>query len=398
MRQVLDRFAANSGGAAIEARMGGGKTRAALAALQAVGAERIIVVAPKTVAADVWPRECEAFGGPWPVVDLASGAGAKRAALAATLRGSWLAAMNYEALLIDDLFDALVRAKPDAIVFDEIHRASKVQSSRRPVKKGSPRPKSQSARAEAIAKHCRFKLGLTGTPFSAALGPLALWSYYQVIAPHLMPRTYTAFKNYIAHPARRGEHALTLCESRDGTLAYYDYQNLDWHGKAWQRLAWVVPEAPQVDALPPPIDIVRQVVLEPKALKVYRQLERQHAVALETGELLTAPNVLARMTRLQQITGGWLPDENGPGSEISMAKRGALADILEDVDEPVVVFCRFVHELDQVHIAAGKTKLPCWELSGHASELPAWRDDCGEGNRPVLAVQIQSGSEGHIAH
>ena len=77
-----------------------------------------------------------------------------------------------------------------------------------------------------------------------------------------------------------------------------------------------------------------------------------------------------------------------------MAKRGALADILEDVDEPVVVFCRFVHELDQVHIAAGKTKLPCWELSGHASELPAWRDDCGEGNRPVLAVQIQSGSEG----
>ena len=90
------------------------------------------------------------------------------------------------------------------------------------------------------------------------------------------------------------------------------FRNLDWHKRAWgSGSRGSVPEAPQVDALPEPIDIVRQVELEPKAMKVYRQLERQHAVALETGELLTAPNVLARMTRLQQITGGWLPDEYG---------------------------------------------------------------------------------------
>ena len=182
MRQVLDRFTANNGGAAIEARMGGGKTRAALAALQAVGAERIIVVAPKTVAADVWPRECEAFGGSWPVVDLASGTGAKRADRAATLRGSWLAAMNYEALLIDPLREALLQAKPDAIVYDEMHRVSNHVGA-------------QTKQAAKLAAVCTWRLGLTGTPFSNSRGPLGLWAYYQCLAPDLMPSRFTAFRS-----------------------------------------------------------------------------------------------------------------------------------------------------------------------------------------------------------
>ena len=67
MHQVLDRFAANNGGAAIEARMGGGKTRAALAALKACGAMRVIVVAPKTVAVDVWPRDLPSHWRPGPL-------------------------------------------------------------------------------------------------------------------------------------------------------------------------------------------------------------------------------------------------------------------------------------------------------------------------------------------
>ena len=219
MHQVLDRFAANNGGAAIEARMGGGKTRAALAALKACGAERMIVVAPKTVAADVWPRECQAFGGPWPVVDLASGTGAKRADRAATLRGSWLAVMNYEALLIDELREALIQAKPDAIVFDEMHRVSNHVGA-------------QMRQAEArrvLPRHCS-KLGLTGTPFSNSRGPLGLWAYYQCLAPDLMPKRFTAFRSYLTERCGRHESTGARPVSRDGRLEYYRYQE--------PRLAW----------------------------------------------------------------------------------------------------------------------------------------------------------------
>ena len=223
--------------------------------------------------------------------------------------------MNYEALLIDDLFEALLQAKPDAIVFDEVHRVSNHVGA-------------QMRQAMKLAAVCTWRLGLTGTPFSNSRGPLGLWAYYQCLAPDLMPKRFTAFRSYLTERCGRHESTGARPVSRDGRLEYYRYRNLDWHKRAWQRLAWTVPEAPQVDALPEPIDIVRQVELEPKAMKVYRQLERQHAVALETGELLTAPNVLARMTRLQQITGGWLPDEMGEGSEISTAKRAALEDIL----------------------------------------------------------------------
>ena len=214
MHQVLDRFDANNGGAAIEARMGGGKTRAALAALQAVGAERIIVVAPKTVAADVWPSECQAFGGPWPVVDLASGTGAKRADRAATLRGSWLAVMNYEALLIEPLREALLQAKPDAIVFDEVHRVSNHVGA-------------QMRQAMKLAAVCQLAgLASPGTPFSNSRGPLGLWAYYQCLAPDLMPKRFTAFRSYYL-TERCGRHESTGARpvSRDkGRLEYYRIQ------------------------------------------------------------------------------------------------------------------------------------------------------------------------------
>ena len=55
--EAFSRFMCNKGGAVIEARMGGGKTRAAIHAVIGAGSKRVIIVAPKTVAADVWPRE-----------------------------------------------------------------------------------------------------------------------------------------------------------------------------------------------------------------------------------------------------------------------------------------------------------------------------------------------------
>ena len=56
-------------------------------------------------------------------------------------------------------------------------------------------------------------------------------------------------------------------------------------------------------------------------------------------------------------------------------------------DEPIVVFCRFHHDLDAVREVCGPETR---ELSGRRNELAAWQ--AGEGR--VLAVQIQSGSVG----
>ena len=76
--------------------------------------------------------------------------------------------------------------------------------------------------------------------------------------------------------------------------------------------------------------------------------------------------------------------------EIDVAKQSLLADILEDLDEPMVVFCRFRHDLDTVHTVSHNLHRESLELSGRVNELKEWQ----EGKAPVLAVQIQAGGVG----
>ena len=413
IRQVAARLDVNRGGSVMVARMGGGKTRAVLETLRRVGAQRIIVVGPRAVCEDVdngWPHEVEAHGNYWPVTILTRGPGRKRAERVAALgTGRWLITLNYHALLIKPLLEALLASGADALVIDEIHRASAPNGSPvTPIKGRRKRSTSNtvSRKCADLANVCYWRIGLTGTPFSGSLGALALWQYYQIIAPHLLMRSYTKFRNYITETCERGKHSGARPISRDGQLEYYRWKNLDWHGTAWDRLAWTVKEAPVLDALPVPMDLYRDATLEPKARRLYTRLERDHAVMLrdEPWQSISAPNVLARMTRLRQLTSGWFePDEpDVDGTVISTAKRDLLVDVLTDVWEPVVVFAVFHHELDSIHAACEKVGLPSFEISGRSSadSLRQWRAHARAWQRnaqhvpPVLAIQIQSGAEG----
>jgi SNF2 family DNA or RNA helicase len=115
-------------------------------------------------------------------------------------------------------------------------------------------------------------------------------------------------------------------------------------------------------------------------------------VAELEGGYVTAANAGIRIMRLQQLTGGTLRAQNLDGSDsvqrVSEAKEGLLRDILEDIDEPVVIFGRFHTDLDAAHRAVGGEQ--SLELSGRANHLAAWQ--AGEGN--ALVVQVQSGGVG----
>lgn len=102
---------------------------------------------------------------------------------------------------------------------------------------------------------------------------------------------------------------------------------------------------------------------------------------------------MTKMIRLAQVTSGYVKNEDGDITEVDTSKAAVLSDLLEDlpISEPVVVFCRFHHDLDAVKQAAqnaGRTPL---ELSGRTNELHEWQaGDDGS----VLAVQIQAGGVG----
>jgi len=92
------------------------------------------------------------------------------------------------------------------------------------------------------------------------------------------------------------------------------------------------------------------VELEPKAKKIYKELEKESYTELE-GADVSAVNVLTKLLRLSQVTGGHLTDDEGDTSAVSTAKLDALSDILDTAmaeEKKIVVMARFVPELNDI--------------------------------------------------
>ena len=145
------------------------------------------------------------------------------------------------------------------------------------------------------------------------------------------------------------------------------------------------------------VDVTRSVDLPPSARKIYKAMDDDLFVDLEAWNAgtLAAPNVLVKMLRLQQLTGGAITDEDGRTVEVHRAKADLLEDLLEDIDptEVVVIFCRFIHDIDTVKGVAEKMGRPYAELSGRRADALT-RDSTLAPDSGVAAVQIAAGGVG----
>jgi SNF2 family DNA or RNA helicase len=143
--------------------------------------------------------------------------------------------------------------------------------------------------------------------------------------------------------------------------------------------------------LPPATEVTYHCVLTGEAARIYRDLEEEFVARVKEG-IVTAANAMVKVLRLEQVTGGCVPTDDGAEVRIDSAKLRLLADTIEDIgdQEPMVVFCWFHADLDGVHEACVNLGLRSLELSGRRDELKRWQD----GEAQVLAVQIASGSEG----
>lgn len=86
-------------------------------------------------------------------------------------------------------------------------------------------------------------------------------------------------------------------------------------------------------------------------MKTYRNLIKDSYVELTNGEV-SVTNVLTRLLRLSQLTGGFIgDDESGSVQKISEAKLKALEDILDasrQENKKLVVIARFIPEIHAI--------------------------------------------------
>lgn len=352
--------------------MGTGKSRVAINCAVNWDCRRILVLCPKSVIG-VWRREFPKHSAiPYTVVALDSGTVAKKtdaAALAFSHPQPYVAVvLNYESAKVEPFASWAASRDWDLVIADESHRAA-------------------DAKTQTNKFLCKLKakrrLMLSGTPLTQT--PLAIFGQAKFLDPGVFGTSWTQFKARYA-----------ICANPNIPQQITGYQRLD---ELQERTGWLCYHCTaDVLDLPPVQHETRSVVLGTDAQRIYRQLESD-LIAEVDGGVVTAEHALTKLLRLQQCTSGYAVLKDTYSDQrrekcIDAAKFESLTELLEDIDEsePVVIFCRFKHDLQQVLDAARGLGRKWGELSGRFNDLTP------EATLPedvrIFGVQIQSGGLG----
>ena len=159
------------------------------------------------------------------------------------------------------------------------------------------------------------------------------------------------------------------------------YKNLQELTEKAHKIAFRITKKEALD-LPEQVDTTRYVELEPTSRAIYNQVERDSYAELDKGEIVTR-NVLTKLLRLSQITGGYITsDYTDMAEQISSAKINALEDIVDeciDANKKLVVFARFIPEIDAITKMLNKRKIKYALIRGdvkdRAGEVDKFQND-----------------------
>jgi SNF2 family DNA or RNA helicase len=314
-------------GAALLMEMGTGKTLTTIAvegALYHAGRiRRVLVVSPLSVTG-VWKDEHDAYADFDYTLAVLKGSGEKKLDTLRHMTGQPLqiVVVNYESAW--RLERELAAWKPDLIIADEGHK----------IKTHNIAASKAMHRLGALAK---YRLLLTGTPVTNKA--IDIFSQYKFLDPRIFGQSFYSFRNRFFFMTGYGNHTPVLKKSMEDELT--------------RRMHSIAFRATKKDCLdlPETTDIIRKIELEPKAMKLYQSLVKESYAELSDGEV-TITNVLTKLLRLSQLTGGFIgSDESSATEQVSKAKLDVLEDIIDSALEEsrkLVIIARFVPELDAI--------------------------------------------------
>jgi SNF2 family DNA or RNA helicase len=375
-------WSGNSRGAMLAMDMGTGKSLVAVAAAVNLPVDTVLIQCPLRVV-DVWPEQFERHAERYVrVLSLGEDVGSvkdKQQAAGAALklaraRGDRLVlVINYESAWRDPFAEWALVQQWGLMIMDESHKIK------------SPSGKA-SAFCARLSFRSQYRLALTGTPLPHS--HLDIFAQYKVLDRSIYGTSFYAFRNSFSKMGGyKAKQVIGLREDREEEFK-----------RRMASIAFRVGK--DVLDLPPTQHVDYTCALGREAARIYAGLERELIADVGKG-VVTAANAMVRVTRLQQVTGGFVPVETelaGGDQEtvqritwIDDAKRRLLEDVLEDIgSEPVVVFCRFRPDMDAVHEAFSTLKISSLELSGRRDELAEWKQRQAQG----LVVQIAAGGTG----
>lgn len=355
---------------ALFCRMGSGKTSATLMPLLAIaelGEGPALIVAPKRVAKNTWPKEAEKWEQT-AHLDIVPIIGNQTERFQAMARPAQFYTTNYEQL--PWLQKHYGRNWPfRTIIVDE---STRLKSHR--LVKGSQRA---AALAKVAHTHCNRMILLSGTPSPNGLKDLwgQLWFVDQ---GKRLGRTFEGFKDRWFRPAKSG----------------YGIEPFDFAQEQIQeaiRDVCITIDPADYMPLQKVIEVDIMVTLPPKAREQYTKMERQMFLELE-GILGTheveALNAASRTNKCLQLAAGALyVDDKGAWEPIHDEKLEALESIIEEAcGAPVLVAYQFKSDLARL-----KAHFPQGRIFDDKRET---EDAWNRGEIPLMFAHPQSAGHG----
>ena len=308
--------------------MGLGKTVTTLTAVRELledylEAERVLVIAPKSVAENTWTSECAKWDHLAHLrVSVVMGTEAQRVKALETPADLYVINRDNVVWLTEHLGNSW---DFDTVIVDESSSFKNPQARRfKALRKVRPR--------------IRRVILLTGTP--SPNGHMDLWAQMWLIdMGERLGRTLGGFRTKYFKPGRSNGHVVydwhLLPGAGDQISAKMQDVTVSLKAEDWLE----VPDLIETDVC---------IALSPTEAKAYRDFERDQLMSLD-GKDIEALTAAALANKLLQFTGGAMYDTEHGWHTTNDAKLRALEDLVETAgDEPVLVFYQYKHELERL--------------------------------------------------
>lgn len=336
-----------SRGVSLLMEMGCGKTLASIAIsgkLYETGKiARLLIICPLSIVC-VWNEEFQKFADFQYHLSILKGGLERKIKILNSLHGKQLqiAVINYESTW--RLEKEILSWNPDMIIADESHKMKTHNIA-------------ASKTIHKLGAKAKYKMILTGTVITNKA--IDVFSQYKFVDPSIFGKSFYAFRNRYFDMVGYGGYTPVLKESRKDELM----QKL-------HSIAFRATKAECLD-LPPSTDILLPITLEPKALNIYKNLVKDSFSELGKGEI-TVTNVLTKLLRLSQLTGGFIGNDNGDiPQQVSTAKINALEDIIDNAvqsEKKIVVIAKFLPEIKAIQKLLCKKHILYSVVSGETND------------------------------
>ena len=148
------------------------------------------------------------------------------------------------------------------------------------------------------------------------------------------------------------------------------------------------------DCLDLPDKLPDEVIeIEQTEKKFYKDMFRE-SIAIMQDETAVAENALARMTKLRQITSGFVTTDTGETMELKCNKTAMLKDFVERMNgEPFVIFYEYEHSMLDICNALQEVGVKFQFLNGKQKNKDIWKE-YQTNDTQVFIVQYKSGCAG----